>query len=230
MWKKSDKIKQSNKDLASEDASINSSSDAGGQAREFSTESRVRAQHELPKIEQSTIGRSVRLKGDIHAKENLYIQGEVEGTVCVDGHTLRVGRNGRLAANVFAKTIHIEGILTGDLYGAEQVVIHKTGRVQGNIVAPRVIVEDGANVRGKIDMDPHTIEKHFPKQSAEVPKATHLTDNIIIPKLTAAKGTAGTTGTAGTSGTTGTRGTAGTTGTTGTTGPIARKPEKAVGK
>lgn len=183
MWKKPDKLKQQSEEISNEDATV----PAGG----ASSAPSVRSYHELPKVEQSMIGKSVRLKGDIHAKENLFIQGEIDGTVCVDGHILRVGRNGRLTANIFAKTINIEGTLTGDAYGAEQIVIHKTGRVHGNIVAPRVIVEDGAHVRGKIDMDPHTIEKHFPKQNAAVPNNAVLSNDIITPKLTAAKGATG---------------------------------------
>ncbi len=100
------------------------------------------------------IGASIKIKGDIAGDENLVIDGEVEGQVNLDGHDLTIGSSGVVTANLSAKTVHIHGTVNGDIEGSELVVVSKTGRVLGNIVAPRVTLEDGAQFKGSIDMTP----------------------------------------------------------------------------
>jgi len=100
------------------------------------------------------IGSTIKIKGDVSGDENLVIEGTVEGSVELPGHDLTIGQSGRVVANLNAKTVKIEGQITGDITGTEKVIISKSGRVQGNIVAPRVTLEDGAKFKGSIDMDP----------------------------------------------------------------------------
>ncbi|HQU14598.1 MAG TPA: polymer-forming cytoskeletal protein [Gammaproteobacteria bacterium] len=106
----------------------------------------------------ATIGPSIHIKGDLTGEEDLVIQGHVEGTINLKQNNLTVGGNGRIRANIFANTITVEGELQGDLYGTEKVVIRKTGNVRGNIVSPRVNLEDGAKFKGSIEMDPKAVE------------------------------------------------------------------------
>lgn len=100
------------------------------------------------------LGPSIRVKGEISGDESLIIDGHVEGTIDLSAHDLTIGQSGRVRANVTANVINIKGELQGDMAAKEKVVISKTGRVQGNIVAPRVTLEDGAKFKGSIDMDP----------------------------------------------------------------------------
>ena len=100
------------------------------------------------------IGKTIVVNGNITGDENLVIEGTVEGSVELPGNDLTVGETGKVTANLNAKTIKIDGQVTGDMSGGEKVVISKTGRVKGNIVAPRVTLEDGAKFKGSIDMDP----------------------------------------------------------------------------
>lgn len=100
------------------------------------------------------IGSTITIKGNITGDENLLIEGKVEGTVDLSYKDLTIGQSGRVRANVTAKEIRIEGEVEGDVSGNEKVVISKTGKVQGNIIAPRVTLEDGAKFKGSIDMDP----------------------------------------------------------------------------
>ncbi|MBH81267.1 MAG: hypothetical protein CMQ49_12245 [Gammaproteobacteria bacterium] len=100
------------------------------------------------------IGPTIRIKGDISGEENLAIEGKVEGTVTLPGHELSVGQSGEVRADVHANVVRIDGEVTGDIAGVEKVIISKNGRVKGNIVAPRVTLEDGAKFKGSIDMDP----------------------------------------------------------------------------
>jgi cytoskeletal protein CcmA (bactofilin family) len=100
------------------------------------------------------IGKTITIKGDITGEENLVIEGKVDGTVHLKSNDLTVGQSGRVNANLSANVVRIDGEVKGDIVGAEKVVITKTGRVQGNIVGPRVTLEDGAKFKGSIDMDP----------------------------------------------------------------------------
>lgn len=106
----------------------------------------------------ATIGPSIHIKGDLTGEEDLVIQGHVEGTINLKQNNLTIGGNGKIHANIFANTITVEGELQGDLYGTEKVVIRRTGNVRGNIVAPRVNLEDGAKFKGSIEMDPKAVE------------------------------------------------------------------------
>ena len=100
------------------------------------------------------IGSTITIKGDITGDENLLIEGKVEGTVNLIDKDLTIGHSGHVHANITAKEIKIEGEVQGDISGNEKVVISKMGKVKGNIIAPRVTLEDGANFKGSIDMEP----------------------------------------------------------------------------
>lgn len=100
------------------------------------------------------IGKTIKVKGTISGNENLVIEGIVDGSVDLPQNDLTVGESGQVVANLDAKTVKVDGQVTGDISGSEKVVISKSGRVQGNIVAPRVTLEDGAKFKGSIDMDP----------------------------------------------------------------------------
>ena len=109
-----------------------------------------------PAISRSTamIGPSIEIKGSVTGDEDLVIEGTVEGTVELGSHQVTVGPSGKVNADIHAKVVNIDGEVSGDLNGGEKVIISKSGRVRGNIVAPRVLLEDGAIFKGSIDMDP----------------------------------------------------------------------------
>ena len=102
----------------------------------------------------AVIGSTIRIKGDVSGDENLVIEGSVEGSVQLSGHDLTIGQKGQVKAHLAAKTVRVDGQVTGDITGTEKVIITKSGRVLGNIIAPRVTLEDGAKFKGSIDMDP----------------------------------------------------------------------------
>jgi cytoskeletal protein CcmA (bactofilin family) len=121
----------------------------------------------------AVIGSTIKIKGDVTGKENLVIEGKVEGSVELAGHDLTIGAAGQVIADLTAKTVKVEGQITGDITGTEKVIITKSGRVLGNIVAPRVTLEDGAKFKGSIDMDPGVDSPEIavaPKRSASTPK------------------------------------------------------------
>lgn len=100
------------------------------------------------------IGPSINIKGEVTGDEDLLIQGSVEGTITLGNNAVSVGESGQVNADVHAKILKIDGTVTGDVTAVEKVVISKSGNVRGNIIAPRVTLEDGAVFKGSIDMDP----------------------------------------------------------------------------
>lgn len=118
------------------------------------------------------IGPSIVIKGTVSGEEDLEIQGKVEGTIELQEHEVIVGQSGRVSADINARVVKIDGEVSGDVTGHEKVVISKSGNVRGNIVAPRVTLEDGAIFKGSIDMDPGGSGAGAAKQPAQQPAAT----------------------------------------------------------
>ncbi len=111
----------------------------------------------------AVIGRSIRINGDLQGDEDLRIEGDVGGTVELRNCVLTIGKEGKVKANVYAKSIIVDGETTGDLYATESVSVHLNARVQGNIIAPIVSIEEGAKFKGSIEMDPAAVEKALGK-------------------------------------------------------------------
>jgi cytoskeletal protein CcmA (bactofilin family) len=104
--------------------------------------------------EAAVIGPSIHIEGELHGEEDLIIEGEVRGTVHLKHHSLTIGSKGKITADVYANAVIVDGYMHGDLYGAERISIRKSAQVQGNVNSPRVSVEDGAQFKGTIEMDP----------------------------------------------------------------------------
>jgi len=112
-----------------------------------------------PRREIATIGPSITVKGDISGGEDLIILGRVEGKVDLKENNVTVGKSGRLKADIQAKLINVEGEIEGNLLGVEKVLIRQSGNVRGNILAPRVSLEDGSRFKGSIDMSSRAEEE-----------------------------------------------------------------------
>ncbi len=119
--------------------------------------------------EVATIGPSITIKGDLSGDENLLIEGVIEGQIVLKSHNVTVGKSGRVKADIHGRSIRIEGEVLGNLYGQEDVVIRASGRVQGNLVAPRVTLENGARFKGSIDMEAAKEKKVASGPSAPAP-------------------------------------------------------------
>ena len=98
------------------------------------------------------IGKSVVIKGELNGSEDLTIEGQVEGTIQLRDHVLTIGSNGKIKAQVFAKSVIILGEVTGNVTASEKVDLRDNGSVDGDIAAPRVAIAEGAHFRGSIDM------------------------------------------------------------------------------
>jgi len=130
-------------------------SDLSGMNEPDSTQSAVAASTPPPaSAKAAVIGPGIVIDGDISGSENLVIEGKVKGQVQRGSHEVTVGRSGEVSADVTAKIVRVAGKVKGDLAAKEKVIINSTGNVRGNIVTPRMLLEDGAIFKGSIDMDP----------------------------------------------------------------------------
>lgn len=109
---------------------------------------------EVTRSSTATIGSSIVIKGEIQGDEDLTVHGQVDGKIDLRKHSVTVGREGRVKADIYGRSIRIEGQVHGNLFGESEVVIHKTGQVRGNITAPSVSLENGSKFKGSIDMEP----------------------------------------------------------------------------
>ena len=137
----------------------------------------------------AVIGRSIQINGDLRGDEDLRIEGDVSGTVELRNSVLTIGKEGKVKAGVYAKAIAVDGETKGDLYATERVSVHANARVQGNIIAPKVSIEEGAHFKGSIEMDPAAIEKALGKTTASSAvksvtqnKAGNVADTKAAPK------------------------------------------------
>ena len=99
------------------------------------------------------IGQSIHIKGELTGNEDLTIEGKVEGKVFLKDHNLTVGANGKIVAEIQAKTVMVLGEVTGNITADDKVEVAATGSMRGDIQAPRVVLADGAKFKGAIDMD-----------------------------------------------------------------------------
>jgi cytoskeletal protein CcmA (bactofilin family) len=123
-------------------------------------------------LEKTTvnIGKSVVIKGELSGSEDLTIEGQVDGKIELRQNVLTIGPNGKIKAQVFAKSVIILGEVTGNVTASEKVDIRDNGSVDGDIAAPRVAIAEGAHFRGSIDMQRTGAAKPA-EQKAEVKPA-----------------------------------------------------------
>src|SRR5229473_5534963 len=98
------------------------------------------------------IGKSVMIKGQIFSREDLTIDGEVEGSVELQEHRLTVGPHGKLQAGVKAREIIVLGAIHGNVDASDKIDIRKDAKLVGDIKTARIVIEDGAYFKGSIDI------------------------------------------------------------------------------
>ena len=112
------------------------------------------------------IGKSVVIKGELSGSEDLTIEGHVEGRIDLKDNVLTIGPNGKIKAEVFAKSVVVLGEVTGNVTASEKVDIRDNGSVDGDIASPRVAIAEGAHFRGSVDMQRQGAAKQ-PQQQAK---------------------------------------------------------------
>lgn len=113
----------------------------------------------------ASIGKSVMIKGQILSREDLYLDGELEGTVELQEHRLTIGPNGRVQANIKAREIVVIGTIHGNVEATEKLEIRKEAKLIGDIRTARIVIEDGAYFKGSIDIIKQDVAKAPPKEA-----------------------------------------------------------------
>jgi cytoskeletal protein CcmA (bactofilin family) len=114
---------------------------------------------ETSRGEMTLIGKSLVIKGELSCDEDLYIDGQVEGTIDPKGNRLTVGPNGRVKANVNACAVVVQGKLEGNIQASDRVDLKQSAVVTGDIAAQRISIDDGAYFKGRVN-----IQKESPKK------------------------------------------------------------------
>ncbi|HXI31161.1 MAG TPA: polymer-forming cytoskeletal protein [Vicinamibacterales bacterium] len=122
------------------------------------------------------IGKSVVIKGELNGSEDLTIEGHVEGTIQLRDHVLTIGPNGRIKAQVFAKSVIVLGEVTGNVTASDKVDIRDNGSVDGDIIAPRVAIAEGAHFRGSVDMQRKGGQPQGKAAQPQAPQASQQKD------------------------------------------------------
>ncbi len=128
----------------------------------------VQTSPDVRRRKTSVIGPTLKFKGELSANEDLIIEGEIEGTIAHQDKNLTVGKEGRVKADINARTVEIYGKVEGDIHGEDTVKLAKSADVKGNIFCARIIMEDGAAFSGNIDMSQ---KKKAPSKPTSVPMA-----------------------------------------------------------
>jgi cytoskeletal protein CcmA (bactofilin family) len=98
-----------------------------------------------------TLGSTMTVKGEIYSREELFVDGEIQGSIELQ-HRLTVGPNGKVRASVKAKEVVVHGSIHGDVHSAEKIIIREKGSLVGDITTAGIVIEDGAYFKGSIDI------------------------------------------------------------------------------
>jgi len=130
----------------------------------------------------ATIGKAVKINGQIISQEDLYVDGDVEGTIELVQHKLTIGPNGKVHATIKAREVVVLGTIQGNVDAGDRIEIRKDAKLVGDIKTARIVIEDGAYFKGSID-----IVKPEPKASA-APRQQQPAVHATAPSAAASAG------------------------------------------
>jgi cytoskeletal protein CcmA (bactofilin family) len=100
----------------------------------------------------ANIGKSITIKGDLSGNEDLQIDGSVEGRIDLPNNQLTIGAEGRVKAEVHAKSVVVVGHVTGNVSATDRIQVEANGIVDGDVKAPRLLIQEGAMLNGSVEM------------------------------------------------------------------------------
>jgi cytoskeletal protein CcmA (bactofilin family) len=124
----------------------------------------------------ASIGKAVKIVGQIFSREDLYVDGDVEGTIELTEHKLTIGPNGNIRAGVKAREVVALGAIQGNVEASERIEIRKDAKLVGDIKTARIVIEDGAFFKGSID-----IVKTEPKAAPQPPRHQPAVAPVAVP-------------------------------------------------
>jgi cytoskeletal protein CcmA (bactofilin family) len=126
-------------------------------------------------MDQANIGRSLVIKGEVTGSESLFIDGRIEGTINFPDNRVTIGRNGNVAANITAKEVVIMGKVQGNVECADRLDIRSEGLLSGDVITHRISVEEGAILKGGVEVRNPEKKDQKNQNKQEAPKAVAAT-------------------------------------------------------
>lgn len=101
----------------------------------------------------------MQVKGDIVSREDLYLDGEMEGKIEMSQHRLTIGPNAKIHAGIRAREVEIQGVVNGNVEAGDRVILRKNARLTGDLKMASIVIEDGAFFKGSIDITQQQTQK-----------------------------------------------------------------------
>lgn len=117
----------------------------------------------------TVIGKSVTVKGELSGKEDLYMDGALQGTITLPESRLTVGPNARLLADVEARDVVVYGMVTGNLRATGRIELRESAVVKGDLMASRLSIEENASIKGKVELVEATVPMQAPLALVDAP-------------------------------------------------------------
>jgi cytoskeletal protein CcmA (bactofilin family) len=137
---------------------------------------------ETPKTgEFAHIGKSVVIKGELSGSEDLYIDGQVSGSIELRGNSLTIGPNGQVQANINARGVIVQGKLEGNVQASDRLELRKSAVMMGDVVTQRIAIEDGAYLKGKVDIQKEAAKAEVKVDSRSQGAAASPTSGSAAP-------------------------------------------------
>ncbi len=136
-------------------------------------------------VEGSTvIGKSVVIRGELSGSEDLYIDGDIEGTITLTENRLTVGPNARVRANIAVRDLVVLGQLTGNVNASGRVDLRQSSSLHGDIVAGRLSIEESAVLKGSVELKSSTAAAPAPSSAPTAPAETAASATPLFPSAT----------------------------------------------
>lgn len=133
----------------------------------------------------ANIGKTITIKGELSASEDVYVDGTFEGQIQLAGSTLTVGANGKVHANVTASNVIVGGSLEGNIQAAERTEMRKSAVVSGDVQTRRIAIEEGAYFKGKLEI----LTDNKPAKTASTSISSTTTSTLQPASASSAPGT-----------------------------------------
>jgi cytoskeletal protein CcmA (bactofilin family) len=129
----------------------------------------------------ATIGKSVVVKGELSGSEDLYVDGQVEGSISLRGQSLTIGPNGRVRANIEARNVILHGQVDGNIAASDRVELRKSASLKGDIATARIAIDDGAYFKGTIDIQKAEAPRVETKPQVMAAASTPVSASTSVP-------------------------------------------------
>ena len=139
--------------------------------------------YSAPSPEAAILTQGIRVRGDVTGKADLFIDGDVQGSIRLGESRLTIGPSGHVKADIEAREIHIRGTVEGNLRGRERIILGNSCHVKGDLESPRIAIEDGAQFKGRVEMGPvaDARERQNKRTAPAVPPPVTSTTSASTP-------------------------------------------------